>query len=169
MIPAMSVDGSRRVDVICIATRGGGARSDTTGSCLSVSLVNGARDGGSRVVSPFSMVMMAGGGAKWVCLAPTCWYLIGRAGIARLILQPQVLVVMDVKRGGLNKFINFFKQAGVWDCLPIFLATVSKMRTPFLDECGLFLVLLRFGRELLGKPLLSPIKPKKNLRLNIKP
>lgn len=52
------------------------------------------------------------------------------------------------------------------------------MRTPFLDECGLFvrllliilqLVLLRFGRELLGKPLLSPIKPKKNLRLNIKP
>lgn len=98
----MSVDGSRRVGVICVATRGGGARSDTTGSCLSVSLVNGARDGGSRVVSPFSMVMMAGGGAKWVCSAPTCWYLKGRAGIARLILQPQVLVVLDVKRGGLS-------------------------------------------------------------------
>ncbi|EEC75111.1 hypothetical protein OsI_11287 [Oryza sativa Indica Group] len=119
MVPAMSVDGSRRVGVICVATRGGGARSDTTGSCLSVSLVNGARDGGSRVVSPFSMVMMA-----------------GVSGV----------------HGGVTSG-----------------NTIALRGSGHLAICSRKLVLLRFGRELLGKPLLSPIKPKKNLRLNIKP
>uniref|UniRef100_A0A0E0GLI8 Uncharacterized protein n=1 Tax=Oryza nivara TaxID=4536 RepID=A0A0E0GLI8_ORYNI len=168
MVPAMSVDGSRRVGVICVATRGGGARSDTTGSCLSVSLVNGARDGGSRVVSPFSMVMMAGGGAKWVCSAPTCWYLKGRAGIARLILQPQVLVVLDVKRGGLSISSSISSMSGVHGGVTSG-NTIALRGSGHLAICSRKLVLLRFGRELLGKPLLSPIKPKKNLRLNIKP
>uniref|UniRef100_A0A0D9Z6C7 Uncharacterized protein n=1 Tax=Oryza glumipatula TaxID=40148 RepID=A0A0D9Z6C7_9ORYZ len=164
MVPVMSVDGSRRVGVICIATRGGGARSDTTGSCLSVSLVNGARDGGSRVVSPFSMVMMAGVGQNGCARL----LLVGRAGIARLILQPQVLVVLDVKRGGLSISSSISSMSGVHGGVTCG-NTIALRGSGHLAICSRKLVLLRFGRELLGKPLLSPIKPKKNLRLNIKP
>uniref|UniRef100_A0A0E0KCX0 Uncharacterized protein n=1 Tax=Oryza punctata TaxID=4537 RepID=A0A0E0KCX0_ORYPU len=61
MVLAMKADRSRRVGVICMATRGRGAGSGATESCSSVSLVNGVRDIVSGVVSPFSMVMMAGG------------------------------------------------------------------------------------------------------------
>lgn len=73
------------------------------------------------------------------------------------------------------------RQVGLWRLSSNLLAEVFKLRTPFrlsidrlvgssrLLSIGLQSVLFRFDGELLDNILLSPVKLKKNLRLNNKP